>query len=140
MELFDAEELASLGPQLLQIVEGTLLTAEEVNDYISVIEDHPAGVRPALSACRVAGGAVDGLREGLELAGGSGGGDDEVIGEAAQRGDVKQDDLFGLAFSQFVGDATRECSGLFQPGLLGSDPVGWGARQYISDGGWGDAS
>ena len=139
MGLFDSEELAALGPQFLKIVEGTLLAAKEVNDNISVIEDHPAGVGPTLASCGVAGSAVDGFREGLELTRGGCGGDDEAVGEAAQRGYVEQDNLFSLAFGQFVGDATCESGALFQPSLLGSGPVGWGARKYISGVCWGDA-
>src|SRR5215211_6937821 len=40
-----ADDGGGLAPEALEVVEGALLRAEEVDDYVAEVQQHPAGVR-----------------------------------------------------------------------------------------------
>src|SRR5690606_16944264 len=74
-------DLGGLAPQALEAVVLALLGGEDVDDDRAVVQEHPARRRLALDPERldavVAQLVDDGAREGLDLAVGSAGADDE---------------------------------------------------------------
>lgn len=105
--LFDPQKLAARRPEALKVVVLALDAPKDMHDYVAEVEELPAGMGRALAAGVGAGvGVLDGLGERLELARRVGGGEDEVIGEAGDRGDVEQDDFLGLPLREFAGDAS----------------------------------
>ena len=127
MRLLDAQELAPARPECLQVVVGAFVATEEVDDDVAEVEEEPAvggGAFAAMGA--VVRGALDGLPQGFELPGRSGGGDDEEVGEAGDLADVEEDDLFGLAVGEFVDDAATEALGLGEAGGGGRGVAGVG--------------
>src|SRR5918992_5655627 len=91
----------SVAPQPLEVVEGALLRPEDVHDHVDVVEEPPARVTLAFAPRRadielLLQGALDLIDHRLDLAGGSGGADHEVVRDHDQLADVKDDDVLGL--------------------------------------------
>src|ERR671914_2304124 len=91
----------SVAPQPLEVVEGALLRPEDVHDHVDVVEEPPARVTLAFAPRRadielLLQGALDLIDHRLDLAGGSGGADHEVVRDHDQLADVQDDDVLGL--------------------------------------------
>jgi nucleoside-diphosphate kinase len=110
--LLDAHHRRGLPVQAFQIVEVALVGAEDVDDDVAKIQEHPARRRRSLAA--VGGDAilgqlgVDGIAEGLHLANGLGAGDHEVVGEQNDLADIQQEDILSLPIGEEIDDSASE--------------------------------
>jgi len=91
--LLEADDGDAAAPEAFEIVVGTHLGVEEVDDDVAEVEEHPAGLRFAFAAnARHAAGAevaIECVEEGLHLAGVSGRGDHEIVGEIRNLANVE---------------------------------------------------
>ncbi len=116
--LFDSQKLPAGRPEALEVVVLALDAPKDMHDHVSEVEELPTGMWRAFPAGVGAGlGVIHGLGQRLELARRVGGGEDEVIGEAGDSGDVEQHDFLGLPLRQFAGDASGKLC-VVQVGLL----------------------
>ena len=95
--LLDADYGVALLPEAFQAVVFTFRGGEDVDDYISVVEEDPAGPSRAFTVKHGNAGVLearlDFLAEGLGVAGGEGAHNHEVVGEAAYLGDIQKQDV-----------------------------------------------
>ena len=66
--LLEADDGGGLAPEAFEVVEGALLGAEEVDDHVAEVQQHPTGVRlplaPAQPSAAYPGGASCSLQRG----------------------------------------------------------------------------
>ena len=111
--LLDAHDLLRLRPQPFQVVAGTLLEREQVHDHATEVEQHPSPIGVALAAdgvrrVELVARAVNVVDERVQLPIVIGRGDDEVVGERAERGEVEHDHIRCLPVDQNVDGVVRE--------------------------------
>ena len=92
-ELLDADDGVALLPETFEAVVFTLWGGEDMDDYVAVVEEDPAGPCRAFAVKhgdpRVLEARLYFLAKGLGVAGGEGAHNHEVIGEAADFGNIK---------------------------------------------------
>ena len=102
-----------VAPQAFEVVERPGVGLEDVDDHVSVVEEHPLGFGDAL----LPGGASfetvldflgDFVGEALHLSVGGAGGDDENSGDLQKVPYVEQHDIGRLLVVQRVGGAPRQ--------------------------------
>ncbi len=91
-------------PQALQLVVGAGRGIEDVDDDVSIVEQHPLGLLDALPAQRLAlietQPALDLVDQCLDLPRGGPGGNHEDIGDDEELVNVEQDNVDGLLVIQ----------------------------------------
>src|SRR3990172_7624608 len=112
LPLLDTHHRRALAPQPLDVVVGTLLRGEDVDDHVAEVQQHPPRIQVALAAKGAqpvpAQGLVQNIQKGLHLADVDRRGDNEVIGESRDLADVEKQDILSLPLGQQVNDAARE--------------------------------
>src|SRR5438128_1604216 len=109
--LLDAEDRPRLGPVLLELVEVALERREDVDDDRAEVDEDPVGGRLAFATDRpdapLAEGLEDPVGDGTQLALGTAGADDEVVGDGREPGKVEEDDVGGLLVLGDLDDPPR---------------------------------
>jgi hypothetical protein len=89
-------------PEQLEVIEVPRLGAEQMDDSVAEVDEHPARAGVPLRAQQRPVEVLDGVGHlvsyGLDLALVAAGSDDEVVGEGGNGPDVEDEDVLGLAF------------------------------------------
>src|SRR6185312_9065991 len=124
-------------PHLLEVVVAADLRAEEMDDDVPGVDQHPIAVREALGGDAAAAALLQHLEEALSqryhLALRASGGDDHVIGDAGFALEINDDQVFSLAVCEGllgkVEKRLRLCRVNTRPGLDarygGLPPLSW---------------
>src|SRR5262245_17182930 len=115
-------EIGSL-PQLLDVVELPYLRAEDMDDHVTRIDQHPVRAREAFDARLAHASTLDRLDQvfgdGADMAVRAARGDDHVVAEAGLALNVDGDDVFGLGVFQTGKDCLDGAFGLIVAALRG---------------------
>src|SRR6185437_9523483 len=124
-------------PHLLEVVVAADLRAEEMDDDVAGVDQHPIAVRESLGGDVAAPALLQHLDEALSqrhhLALRAAGGNDHVIGDAGFALEINDDKIFSLAVCEGllgkVEKRLRLCRGKARPGLDarygGLPPLSW---------------
>lgn len=114
---------AAVRPDLLEIVEAAHFRAEEVDNDVANIEQHPVSIRHALNLYRAADRILHGLREvvcdGSNVTGRATRRDNHHVGEGRFSLKINRDDVFGLIVFETIDNRVREGSNVIDIGFGG---------------------
>jgi cobalamin-dependent methionine synthase I len=98
--LLNPEHCRGLVPELVEIIEFTLFSAENMHDDIAIIEQEPAGVEAAFAVKRqdafLFQALLDFIVDSAELPLAFAGANNEIVGKPADTMNVQQYDVAGL--------------------------------------------
>ncbi len=103
------------GPDLLDVVEGPDLGAEQVDDHVARVDQHPVAVGQALhtapAIALVLEGAQQVVGQGRDVTVRAAGRDDQAVGDRALVLQVDEDDVLGLVVVQALEDQGFQLAG-----------------------------